>query len=109
MPPRGSPTGAGGPWIRQAGSREVESRRRGSRRAAPMAADLELDLTRPHAIHVVGVGGAGMSAIAPGLGRMGHPVSGSDLRESRVLERLELLDVTTSIGHAAEHLPAELD
>ena len=26
-----------------------------------------------------------------------------------MLERLELLDVTTPIGHAAEHLPAELD
>jgi UDP-N-acetylmuramate--alanine ligase len=69
----------------------------------------DLDLTQPHAIHVVGVGGAGMSAIAIVLARMGHTVSGSDLRESRVLERLELLDITTSIGHAAEHLPAELD
>jgi UDP-N-acetylmuramate--alanine ligase len=69
----------------------------------------DLDLTTPHAIHVVGVGGAGMSAIATVLARMGHTVSGSDLRESRVLERLGLLDVTTHIGHAAEHLPDPLD
>jgi UDP-N-acetylmuramate--alanine ligase len=71
--------------------------------------DLVLDLTQPHALHVVGVGGAGMSAIATVLARMGHTVSGSDLRESRALERLGLLDVTTHIGHAAENLPDTLD
>ena len=73
-----------------------------------MAAD-DLDLTQPHAIHVVGVGGAGMSAIATVLVRMGHTVSGSDLRDSRVLERLGLLDVTTHVGHAATNLPEVLD
>lgn len=76
-----------------------------------MTGDLghDLDLTEPRAIHVVGVGGAGMSAIATVLARMGHTVSGSDLRGSRVLERLGLLDVTTHIGHAAQHLPDALD
>jgi UDP-N-acetylmuramate--alanine ligase len=74
-----------------------------------VAADLDLDLTRPHAVHIVGVGGAGMSAIATVLARMGHTVSGSDLRESRALERLGLLDVTTHIGHAADNLPDSLD
>jgi UDP-N-acetylmuramate--alanine ligase len=69
----------------------------------------DLDLTRRRAVHIVGVGGAGMSAIAIVLARMGHTVSGSDLRESRALERLELLDVTTHIGHAVEHLPETLD
>ena len=73
------------------------------------AGDLELDLTSPRAVHIVGVGGAGMSAIATVLARMGHRVSGSDLRESRPLERLGLLDVTTHVGHAAEHLPTVLD
>jgi UDP-N-acetylmuramate--alanine ligase len=74
-----------------------------------VAADRDLDLTQPHAVHVVGVGGAGMSAIATVLARMGHTVSGSDLRESAALERLGLLDVTTHIGHAAGNLPAVLD
>ena len=71
--------------------------------------DLELDLTQPHAIHIVGVGGAGMSAIATVLARMGHRVSGSDLRESSALERLALLDVTTHVGHAAANVPADAD
>ena len=60
-----------------------------------------LDLTHPRAIHIVGIGGAGMSAIATVLARMGHRVSGSDLRESRALERLRLLDIVTHVGHAA--------
>jgi UDP-N-acetylmuramate--alanine ligase len=73
-----------------------------------MTAD-DFDLTQPHAVHVVGVGGAGMSAIATVLVRMGHTVSGSDLRESRVLERLGLLDIATHVGHAATNLPDALD
>jgi UDP-N-acetylmuramate--alanine ligase len=73
----------------------------------PVGADL--DLTRAHAVHVVGVGGAGMSAIATVLARMGNTVSGSDLRESAALERLGLLEVTTYIGHAAANLPERLD
>jgi UDP-N-acetylmuramate--alanine ligase len=74
-----------------------------------VTADRELDLTEPRAIHVVGVGGAGMSAIATVLARMGHRVSGSDLRESAALERLGLLDVSTHIGHSADNLPDRLD
>jgi UDP-N-acetylmuramate--alanine ligase len=38
-----------------------------------------LDLTRPRRLHIVGVGGVGMSAIALLLVRMGHEVSGSDV------------------------------
>jgi UDP-N-acetylmuramate--alanine ligase len=72
-------------------------------------AERDLDLSQPRAIHVVGVGGAGMSAIATVLARMGHTVSGSDLRDSPSLERLRLLDVTTHVGHAAEHLTGHLD
>jgi UDP-N-acetylmuramate--alanine ligase len=71
--------------------------------------ELDLDLTQRRAVHIVGIGGAGMSAIATVLARMGHTVSGSDLRESRALERLGLLDVTTHVGHTAANLPATLD
>ena len=40
-------------------------------------------LVSPRRVHIVGIGGAGMSAIATVLARMGHRVSGSDLKESR--------------------------
>ena len=55
-------------------------------------------------IHIVGIGGAGMSAIASVLVGMGHTVSGSDLKHSPGLERLRALGVTVHLGHAAPHL-----
>jgi UDP-N-acetylmuramate--alanine ligase len=52
----------------------------------------------------VGIGGAGMSAIAAVLVRMGHEVSGSDLKDGPVLERLRAKGVTVSIGHDARNV-----
>jgi UDP-N-acetylmuramate--alanine ligase len=69
----------------------------------------ELDLTSPRRVHVIGVGGAGMSAIATVLARMGHRVTGSDLKQSRGLERLRLLGVRADVGHRAENVPADAD
>jgi len=68
-----------------------------------------LDLHSPRGIHIVGIGGAGMSAIATVLARMGHRVSGSDLKDSPTLERLRLLGVDAFVGHSADHLPDGLD
>ena len=50
-------------------------------------------------IHMVGVGGAGMSAVAKLLVARGHPVSGSDLRGGTVLEALADLHVEVLTGH----------
>ena len=58
-----------------------------------------LDLSIPHRLHIVGVGGPGMSAIAIALAEMGHEVSGSDLREHPVLERVRAANVEVTIGH----------
>lgn len=69
----------------------------------------DLDLGHPRTVHIVGVGGAGMSAIAAVLARMGHRVSGSDLKDSHGLERLRLLGVDTQVGHAAGNVPADAD
>src|SRR5437763_15745811 len=60
---------------------------------------MPFDLSHPRAVHVVGIGGAGMSAIADVLARMGHRVSGSDLKPSANLERLRGLGVRVQIGH----------
>ncbi len=75
----------------------------------PEAVTLPLDAGRPLAIHIVAIGGAGMSAIATVLARMGHSVTGSDLKASRNLERLRALGVQATVGHSAGNLPAELD
>ena len=69
----------------------------------------ELDLSRPLAVHVVGVGGAGMSAIAEVLATLGHRVSGSDARASAVLDRLRGVGVAVSAGHDAAHVVAGVD
>ena len=50
-------------------------------------------------MHIVGAGGSGMSSIATVLAAMGHEVSGSDLRPSATLARLEALGVRTWAGH----------
>jgi UDP-N-acetylmuramate--alanine ligase len=63
-----------------------------------------LDLSRPVKIHVVGAGGAGMSAIATVLVSMGHEVSGSDQRASTALERLRAAGVRVEVGHRPENL-----
>ncbi|MGI9080563.1 MAG: UDP-N-acetylmuramate--L-alanine ligase [Acidimicrobiales bacterium] len=59
------------------------------------------DLDRSRRIHLVGVGGAGMSAIAEVLVAQGHRVSGSDQVRSPVVERLGALGVDVTIGHDA--------
>jgi UDP-N-acetylmuramate--alanine ligase len=62
------------------------------------------DLRRPRRIHLVGLGGAGMSAIAEVLHATGHQVSGSDLTSSRPLERLAAAGLRTFVGHAAHQV-----
>ncbi|MGB3542480.1 UDP-N-acetylmuramate--L-alanine ligase [Rubrivirga sp.] len=55
-------------------------------------------------IHMVGIGGIGMSSIAEVLIKRGFEVSGSDLKKSSVTERLEELGATIHEGHAAENV-----
>ena len=64
----------------------------------------DLDLTQPRAIHILGVGGAGMRSIASVLAALGHDVSGSDLKPSAGLDRLEAEGVRVHVGHRAENL-----
>jgi len=63
-----------------------------------------LDLARPHRLHVIGVGGPGMSAVAIALAEMGHRVSGSDIREQPVLDRVRAAGVDVMIGHGAQNV-----
>lgn len=63
-----------------------------------------IDLHTPRRLHVVGVGGPGMSAIALALAEMGHAVSGVDIRDKQVLERLRAAGVDVRIGHSRDHV-----
>ncbi len=55
-------------------------------------------------IHMVGIGGSGMSGIAEVLLNLGYAVTGSDLSNSATVERLRSLGATVYNGHAAENV-----
>lgn len=55
-------------------------------------------------IHIVGIGGFGMSAIARVLVQQGYTVSGSDLRANDLTRDLERAGVTVCQGHDAAHI-----
>lgn len=55
-------------------------------------------------IHVVGVGGIGVSAIAKLLAKTGCTVSGSDLHNSEIAQEAAAAGVKVMIGHQKDHL-----
>ncbi|MFO8098944.1 MAG: Mur ligase domain-containing protein [Salinibacter sp.] len=63
-------------------------------------------LGRIRQVHMVGIGGIGMSSIAEVLLNRGYDVTGSDLETSDVTDRLEDHGATIYSGHAAEQVGA---
>jgi UDP-N-acetylmuramate--alanine ligase len=55
-------------------------------------------------IHLVGIGGIGMSGIAEVLLTLGYSVSGSDTKASPITERLQNLGATINDGHKASNV-----
>ncbi|MDD2722932.1 MAG: UDP-N-acetylmuramate--L-alanine ligase [Methylovulum sp.] len=55
-------------------------------------------------IHFVGIGGTGMSGIAEVLSNLGYQVSGSDIKDSAVTQRLADLGVGIIIGHSRDNV-----
>ena len=49
-------------------------------------------------IHFVGIGGIGMSGIAEVLLNLGYDVQGSDLKSSKITDRLEALGAQSFCG-----------
>ena len=65
-------------------------------------------MRRIRRIHCVGIGGSGMSGIAEVLHQLGYSVSGSDLGQSAMIERLKAMGIPVLGEHAATHV-AEAD
>lgn len=59
---------------------------------------------RVEQIHFVGIGGAGMCGIAEVLHNQGYRITGSDLSESRTVQRLQSLGIKVNIGHRGENI-----
>jgi len=55
-------------------------------------------------LHIIGIGGIGMSAIAEVLTAQGFTVQGSDQKEGYTLDRLRSLGVKIFVGHAAGNI-----
>ena len=55
-------------------------------------------------IHFIGIGGIGMSGIAELLNNLGFKITGSDVKVSENVKRLELLGIKISIGHNANNV-----
>lgn len=55
-------------------------------------------------IHMIGIGGTGMSGIAEVLLNLGYKISGSDTNENQATHRLSHLGAKVSIGHKAENV-----
>jgi UDP-N-acetylmuramate--alanine ligase len=55
-------------------------------------------------IHLIGIGGIGMSGIAEVLLNLGYQVSGSDLKESEITRRLASLGGKVYYGHKPDHV-----
>ncbi len=60
----------------------------------------------PRPIHLVGIGGAGMSGLARLASQAGYRVSGSDREESPTLAALRRAGIDARPGHAASAVPA---
>ena len=55
-------------------------------------------------VHFVGIGGAGLSAIARIMAQQGVPVTGSDDQDTPFLPQLRELDIPVHLRYAAEHV-----
>ena len=64
-------------------------------------------MTTSHRFHLIGIGGAGMSVVAELLKDRGLEVSGSDQKDSPVLDHLRSVGVKVFVGHDASHVPED--
>lgn len=60
-------------------------------------------------IHLIGIGGIGMSGIAEYLAKQGYEVTGSDSSLTAITQRLVDMGVKISEGHTGEYLTQDVD
>ena len=66
-------------------------------------------MSGPRPIHLVGIGGAGMSGLARLAGAAGYRVSGTDREDSPTLAALRAEGIDARAGHAAGAVPADVE
>ncbi|MFA4991953.1 MAG: UDP-N-acetylmuramate--L-alanine ligase [Candidatus Omnitrophota bacterium] len=61
-------------------------------------------MRRFNKVHFIGIGGIGMSGLAEVFHCHGYEVQGSDLKESKVTDRLKAMGIDVKKGHRAENI-----
>uniref|UniRef100_T1HKI2 Uncharacterized protein n=1 Tax=Rhodnius prolixus TaxID=13249 RepID=T1HKI2_RHOPR len=64
--------------------------------------------TRKETIHIIGIGGIGMSAIAEILHNSNYKVQGSDTQSNDNVDRLQKLGIEIYIGHNANNIRSDI-
>jgi len=76
----------------------------GARLVRSAATDVVPRLDELGRVHIMGIAGSGMSALARILVERGVPVSGCEARDSLTVSTLRALGADVSIGHSVDHL-----
>ncbi|MGE4282592.1 MAG: UDP-N-acetylmuramate--L-alanine ligase [Clostridia bacterium] len=67
--------------------------------------EFKLELLKPGAhVHFIGIGGISMSALAEILTNSRFIISGSDMKESSLTDKLKKLGVTIMVGHSEQNI-----
>ena len=62
------------------------------------------EMRRIQHLHFVGIGGSGMCGIAEVMHNQGYQVSGSDINDSLVTQRLQSIGIEIFIGHDSKNI-----
>ena len=63
-----------------------------------------MNINKKNKIHIIGIGGIGMSGIAEILFGMGYKVQGSDITKSKNVLRLNKKKIKVYIGHKKQNI-----
>ena len=65
---------------------------------------MQMKIASNEVIHFVGIGGIGMSGLAQIMHNMGFMIQGSDLSQSKNIDRLRKFGIKIFIGHKRENI-----
>jgi UDP-N-acetylmuramate--alanine ligase len=68
-----------------------------------------MNLRKIKKVHLIGVGGIGVSAVANMMLDLGKDTSGSDMAESKIIKELEKKGLIFYLGHKSENLAPDVD
>lgn len=70
---------------------------------------MELDLSKIKNVHIIGIGGIGISAVARMMLHEGKKVSGQDMQGGEIVTELKKLGIPIKIGQSYENIPEDTE